>query len=439
MQYGKRSHWIGTWRRLALAAVGALMLACGGGGGGGGTAPTISNLSYAPHGAYLGAPASTATVSGTLQFTDPDGDVASWTFTVRDAGGHELQSTNQPISGVAGQTTGMLGATATVSTAALGDYTFTIELVDARGLHSGTLGGSFRVTALPWSTLPGLPLPRTGFATVTLNGLIYVLGGDDPSAGIIPPPPIARVDVYDPVARTWSIGPSMAAPMTAFVARVVGGHIVAVGQTDAFYGVQTQEFDPVAAAWTVRAPPPNGGRRSQGGAVAAGRFYTIGGDGGGFESASVESFDAAANLWRVDAPMSTARALLTAVTVDVAGSPQIFALGGYGSTHVPDAGFFRANEMYDPGRNAWAVRAPMPAPVASTAAVAFDGRIFTFGGTNVNRGINSVNRYDPATDTWTSRAALPAPAIVRAEAVGRKILVFAISEIWVYTPDNDIW
>jgi hypothetical protein len=268
-----------------------------------------------------------------------------------------------------------------------------------------------------------------------LAGQIYILGGIDGQTGM----PGSRVDIYDPATGGWTVGVPMASPMSGLVAATVGGRIIAVGPTGFSLDTQAQAFDPGAAAWTLLAPPLNGGRRSQGGAAAAGRFYTIGGDGGGFESASVESYDLAANQWRADAPMPTARALLTAVTIDVAGSPKVLALGGYGSTHVPDAGFFRTNEVYDPASNTWTVRAELPTPVASAAAVAFDGGIFTFGGTNVNRSINAVNRYDPVTDRWTSRAPLPAPAIVRAEVVGRKIYVFAISEIWVYTPDNDIW
>jgi energy-converting hydrogenase Eha subunit A len=268
-----------------------------------------------------------------------------------------------------------------------------------------------------------------------LGGRIYFLGGIDGQSGM----PGSRVDIYDPAMGVWTVGVPMARPMSGLVAATVGGRIIAVGPTGFSLDVEAQAFDPGAGTWTLLTPPPNRGRRSQGGADAAGRLYTIGGDAGGFESASVESFDVAANQWRVDAPMPTARALLTAVTIDVAGSPKILSFGGYGSTHVPDAGFFRTNEIYDPASNTWAVRAELPTPVASAAAVAFDRRVFTFGGTNVNRAINAVNRYDPVTDSWTPRAALPSPAIVRAEVVGRRIFVFTISEIWVYTPDNDIW
>lgn len=67
-------------------------------------------------------------------------------------------------------------------------------------------------------------------------------------------------------------------------------------------------------------------------------------------------------------------------------------------------------------------------------------RIFTFGGENVERAIDAVNRCDPAIDAWTPRAALPASATgLRAEVVRRRIFVFTSSAIWIYTPDTDIW
>jgi hypothetical protein len=435
-------------RTVALLATAGLISSCGGGGGDSTDAPPVpapiapiaSNLVYTPEGAYQGSADSTVTISGTVDIVDPDGDLAGWTLTILDASGQTLQTIDEPIPDAGGLTSATVVFSIVASTAELGDFTFRLEFVDLQGLRSGPLTGTFRVTERPWASLPGLPLARSGFATASLDGLIYVMGGRDPASVVIPAPPIARVDIYDPATGAWTLGTPMARPMTDFVASAAGGRILAVGPTDS-YGltIETQEFDPLAGVWTVRAPP-SGGLNSQGGAFASGRLYTVGGSGGGFDSNLVESFDPMANLWRLDAPMPSARRLLTAVAVDIEGSSRIFALGGYGTTHLPDAGYFRASEVYDPIADAWASRAPMPQPVARAAAVAFDGRIFTFGGENVERAIDAVNRYDPAIDAWTPRAALPAPATgLRAEVVQRRIFVFTSSEIWVYTPDNDVW
>jgi N-acetylneuraminic acid mutarotase len=432
-----------AWRRVTPWLAAGLLAACGGGGGGGGsagTAPAITQFTYSPQGAYVGGAGSTANIAGTVGFSDPDGDLASWSLTVLDAAGRTLQFVEQPISGAGGMTSGTLSASAAVSTAELGDFTFRIELTDARGLRSAPVTGSFRVTERPWATLPGLPLPRTGFATATLSGRVYVMGGDDPASVVQPRPPIDRVDVYDPATATWSLGARLAVPMSEFVARTVGGRIVAVGAGGSSLDVRAQVYDPVAAVWTEQPAPPSAGRLASAGAVAAGRLYTLGGTAGGFDVATVESFDPAAGLWRADAALPTARRRLSAVAVDVAGSTRLFALGGYGSLHVPDAGYFRSNEAYDPAADTWAVRAPMPLPLARAAVVAFDAGVFTFGGENVERSLDAVQRYDPVADRWTARAALPAPATgLQAEVAGRRILVFTERQVWVYTPDNDLW
>ncbi len=436
--------WTAGWRRLTLLSVGALLLACGGGGGGGGgggTAPTISDLIYSPLGTYLGSGSGTATVSGNMLFTDPDGDLASWTLTLLDASGMQLQSTTTPIQGASGLTSGGLNAVAVVSTATLGTYTFRIQVTDARGNRSGALSGTFRITAPPWTTLTVPPAGRTGFATATLGGRIYVLGGAD-SAPVIPPPPSSRVDIFDPATSTWSAGVPMPVPMQDFGAAVVGGRIVAIG--GGLGTTQVQEFDPVGGGWTVRASPP-ASRQSAGVAAAGGRVYWIGGDGGGFETAANASFDPAGNQWRSEASMPTARRRLSAVSVDVpvaggATAARVFALGGYGSTRIPDAGYFPTNEAFDPVANAWQTRATMPTPAAGVALAAFDGRILAFGGDNVARSIDTVMRYDPVADAWAYRMPMPAPeAGAKAEVVGRRIYVFSATATYVYAPDDEIW
>jgi len=69
---------------------------------------------------------------------------------------------------------------------------------------------------------------------------------------------------------------------------------------------------------------------------------------------------------------------------------------------------------YDPARDAWAQKNPMPHPVHHAAVTALNGKMFLFGGfdlpTSGPPGWNPVNEaweYEPATDSWRALAPMP--------------------------------
>ena len=94
-------------------------------------------------------------------------------------------------------------------------------------------------------------------------------------------------------------------------------------------------------------------------------------------------------------------------------------------------------EAYDPKTDKWTAKAPLPyLPSAETrksegrirlAATAYKGKIYTFGGANVNEEVkDTVDVYDVASDTWEAGIAkLPKPAVdMSAIAYGDKIYLF---------------
>src|SRR5258705_8132097 len=69
---------------------------------------------------------------------------------------------------------------------------------------------------------------------------------------------------------------------------------------------------------------------------------------------------------------------------------------------------------YDPERDAWTQKKPMPHPVHHAAVTALNGKMYLFGGFDLPSagppGWNPVNdswEYDPATDSWQARAPMP--------------------------------
>ncbi len=55
----------------------------------------------------------------------------------------------------------------------------------------------------------------------------------------------------------------------------------------------------------------------------------------------------------------------------------------------------------------WTMKAPLPAPRAEVAAVAFDGKLHALGGSVSGTAGPYHDEYDPATDSWRARAPLP--------------------------------
>jgi N-acetylneuraminic acid mutarotase len=216
----------------------------------------------------------------------------------------------------------------------------------------------------------------------------------------------------------------------------IGSRIyVTGGYSQTAPGLRTlQVFDTTTGSWSLKAPMPYE-LREHATAATAGQLWVFGGDGLGFDTANALSYDIATDTWSSRAPMLRAGRGLRAVTVD--GKPLV--MGGYGSTWVPDAGYYRLVQQYDPGTNTWTARSDMLLPLATFGAAAIDRTVFVAGGGNWERALAEVSAYDVAADRWTARTQMPmrldAP---RAEAVSGKVYVMQGNVTLEYTPANDI-
>jgi N-acetylneuraminic acid mutarotase len=144
--------------------------------------------------------------------------------------------------------------------------------------------------------------------------------------------------------------------------------------------------------------------------------------------------------WKTTAPLSLPRHSGASAVVD----GLIYVIGGveygnsmtvYGQTYDVTTGTLV--EVYDPGADAWTRLADLPYPIDVmarraegrmwAAAAALGGKIYTFGGANLNDEVRgTIDVYDIATDTWTAGIAhLPEPVCgLSAATVGTTIYVF---------------
>ena len=98
------------------------------------------------------------------------------------------------------------------------------------------------------------------------------------------------------------------------------------------------------------------------------------------------------------------------------------------------------------GPGAWTAQASYPGLILDSAAVGYQGRLYSFGGYTGSVVSRTATTYDPATQTWTSLAVLPAPrAGARAVTDGTYLYIVggfdpnfsAVRTIWRYDPATD--
>jgi hypothetical protein len=211
-----------------------------------------------------------------------------------------------------------------------------------------------------WTVGVPMSAPRQSHAMVVLaDGRVLVLGGSRGEHGAVP---LATSEIFDPVARTWSAGPSMSEPGSPTVVALRDGRLFVVPdyRADAPWA---EVVDPTGATPPVRVP---GSRPLYGGTVtvlADGRVLMVGGSDG----------------------------------------------EGPGAWHGKDATVRTKVDLFDPKTGTVTKAALLPRPRAKhTATLLADGRVLVAGGQTdaPSKPHATTELYDPAKDTWTEGPAM---------------------------------
>lgn len=126
--------------------------------------------------------------------------------------------------------------------------------------------------------------------------------------------------------------------------------------------------------------------------------------------------------WEYKSPMPTARQGMATAVLD----SNIYVMGGALSGHMA----MDVVEAYNVNQDSWASNiAPLNYARTAAAAVAFEGKIYIFGGRDHSQLIPQVEVYDPGANQWTVISQLPTP---------REGLAVAImdSAIWLIAGSN---
>ena len=253
-----------------------------------------------------------------------------------------------------------------------------------------------------------------------------------------------------PGSGTWTTKASMLTGRNYSSAGVIDSRLYVVGGGG---GLNVNEaYDPLTDTWATKAPAPTP-RAFAGAGVIAGKLYVAGGcinsDCIPGNTNILEVYDPVANAWTDKAPMPTARNQVGVGVLD----GKLYVVGGQGQCGPCIA--TAVLEVYDPSTDTWATKAPMPtARMTPTVAVA-NGVLYAVGGAirppEPGIAVATVEAYDPLTDTWTSKAAMPTPRVAAAGGVVNDIIYVAgglgvstssgsfLSTVEAYEPIANAW
>jgi non-specific serine/threonine protein kinase len=216
-----------------------------------------------------------------------------------------------------------------------------------------------------WSRGPDLPVAVNHAMAATLDGVLYVAGGND---GRRPSDQVARLDG----GRWRRLAPLPQGRQAGGLVALDGRLYLVGGVVEGGLASDTQVYDPAADRWSPapRLPTP---REHLGAAAARGRVYVVGGRTGGIGSnlAAAEAFDPGSGRWTAVADLPTARGGLAA-TATAAG--QVVAVGGEAAATFPEA------EALDTGSGRWRSLPPLPTPRHGLGVVAVGEVVYVLAG-----------------------------------------------------------
>ena len=273
-----------------------------------------------------------------------------------------------------------------------------------------------------WFAMAPMPTARLGLATVSVNGLIYAIGGVNNNTVV------NTVEAYNPSTNTWSTAASMPTARFGLAAAVANGKIYAIGGGNQASLSTVEVYDPSTNTWSTAAPLPTATWFLAAAAVN-GKIYAIGGQHNNVFLNTVEAYDPSTNTWSSAASLPTANAVLAAAVAN----GKIYAIGGESDAHT----IVSTVEAYDPSTDTWSPAASLSTPNAELAAAAANGKIYAIGGIGGNG--QTVDVYDPSSNTWSPAAPL-LTAQSNAAAADANGLVYSIgTDVEQYSPPSTLY
>jgi hypothetical protein len=161
-------------------------------------------------------------------------------------------------------------------------------------------------------------------------------------------------------------------------------------------------------------------------------FYVIGGQTSSTAVNEVWFYNPDGNTWTAKAPLPVASANMRAACID----GKIYAVGGYNS-----GGWNNNFQIYNTLADSW-TQTTQPV-TGGPMVVAYNGLLYTFGGSSSSGSLNLAHEYNPGTGLWSDLPNMPTAAAYSGTVV-YKNLIFIIggydtADVQVYNPASNGW
>ena len=242
-----------------------------------------------------------------------------------------------------------------------------------------------------WTVLPPLPEPVHHAGVTAAAGRIVVTGG---YRDLEFRTDHAAVWAFDPDAAAWERMPDMPGPRAAHVTVTVDGVVHVIGGVGAASS-EVWRLEVASGTWLEPAAPLPTPREHLAAAVVDGTVHVVGGRWPGRGNLGAhEAYDPDHDSWTPLPPLPTPRSGLTAGAV----AGRIHVVGGEA---LDSSRTFSDHEVFDPGRNAWTRTEPLPSARHGIASAGPDDAWFVIGGAT-GAGWDTFTTLVDAVDVWDS-------------------------------------
>ena len=275
-----------------------------------------------------------------------------------------------------------------------------------------------------WETGPSLPIPLVEMTSAWLGDKLFVTGMGDAWN----PATTSPMRIFNILSNTWTIlNPDRPYTGNHHAAEVFGGRLYLIGGFDANSSGKVQIYDPVANSWSLGTPAPYlaGSCAS---ALINGKIYIAGGIVGvisgnynGYPTNAAAVYDPALNVWTRLPPMPFTASNGMNHAASATDGNKFYVFGGRDDDHAPANGY-NAVQIYDPASNTWvsstvpgSTLSPLPqARGGMGKAVFYNGEFYVMGGETVsgsgataNHVYNRVDIYNVASNIWRLGTPMP--------------------------------
>lgn len=247
-----------------------------------------------------------------------------------------------------------------------------------------------------WTIKASMPTKRASFATAVVDSKIFCIGGatglEDGQVMV------SNVnEVYDPTTDTWTTKTNMPTPRAGVTAQTVDGKIYVFGGNSTI----TEVYDPASDSWTTKAsmPYPLGFRMlwSCSSAKLDDKVHVFGACP---YSVSHQVYDPATDKWTIEKPIVQGYLLASAASTGSLGCIWVF---GVDSTWWDNGPPSFSSLTWDSKTGCWRVSSLMLTPRVNAAVATIGDTVYVIGGSIVMIENNAhpttiVEAYSPQND-----------------------------------------